>query len=228
MSQIYWIDPQSETLSFPHADKALRDPNGLLAMGGDLRPQRVLSAYHQGIFPWYSDGQPILWWSPDPRCVLYPERLRLGRSLRKAMRTHPYRITTDKAFREVIHACAAPRPGQDGTWITTELLEAFCRLHKMGFAHSFEAWNKQQLVGGIYGLAIGRIFIGESMFHRAPNASKIALVSLVNHLHQRGFIILDCQISSAHLCALGAEEIPRSAYLALLKRWAALPCSWLD
>jgi len=226
MSEIYRIDLHAGGVAFPHPSNALAEPNGLLAVGGDLRPQRLLSAYYQGIFPWYSNGQPILWWSPDPRCVLYPDRLRINRSLRRALRHHPYRITTDVAFSEVISACAAPRRGQEGTWITDELRDAFCRLHRMGFAHSVEVWHKEQLVGGVYGLSIGSIFVGESMFHYAANASKIALVALLNLLRDNHFVLLDCQISSPHLLVLGAEEISRNDYLAILGRGASMPGSW--
>lgn len=226
MSEIYRIDRHTGGLAFPHPSNALTEPNGLLAVGGDLRPQRLLSAYYQGIFPWYSDGQPILWWSPDPRCVLYPDRLRINRSLHRALRDHPYRITTDVAFSEVISACATPRRGQEGTWITDELREAFYRLHRMGFAHSVEIWHKERLVGGVYGLSIGSIFVGESMFHYAANASKIALVALLNRLRDNHYVFLDCQISSPHLLALGAEEISRNDYLAMLGRGASMPASW--
>ncbi len=202
---------------FPHVAQALKEPNGLLAGGGDLSPQRLLAAYRRGIFPWYSAGEPILWWSPDPRMVLFPGALRITRSLAKTLRNADYRVTLDSAFAQVIAACAAtPRPGQNGTWITREMQQAYLRLHALGYAHSVETWRGGQLVGGLYGVAIGRAFCGESMFSHVTDASKIALAHLCRFLAERGFGIIDCQMETAHLTSLGARPIPRDDYLARL------------
>jgi leucyl/phenylalanyl-tRNA--protein transferase len=202
---------------FPPVSKALKEPNGLLAGGGDLSPPRLLAAYRRGIFPWYAPGEPILWWSPDPRMVLFPGALRITRSLAKTLRNADYRVTLDSAFAPVIAACAAtPRPGQDGTWITTEMQQAYIRLHALGHAHSVETWRDGRLVGGLYGVAIGRAFCGESMFAHVTDASKIALAHLCRFLAERGFGIIDCQMETAHLTSLGARPIPRDDYLARL------------
>lgn len=202
---------------FPPVAQALKEPNGLLAGGGDLSPLRLLAAYRRGIFPWYSPGEPILWWSPDPRMVLFPGALRITRSLAKTLRNADYRVTLDSAFAQVIAACAAvPRPGQNGTWITTEMQQAYIRLHALGYAHSIETWRGGQLVGGLYGVAIGRAFCGESMFSHVTDASKIALAHLCRFLAERGFGIIDCQMETAHLTSLGARPIPRDEYLARL------------
>lgn len=202
---------------FPPVVQALKEPNGLLAGGGDLSPQRLLAAYRRGIFPWYSPGEPILWWSPDPRMVLFPGALRITRSLAKTLRNADYRVTLDSAFEQVIAACGAvPRPGQNGTWITAEMQQAYIRLHALGHAHSVETWRGGQLVGGLYGVAIGRAFCGESMFSHATDASKIALAHLCRFLAGRGFGIIDCQMETAHLTSLGARPIPRDDYLARL------------
>ncbi|MEW6293202.1 MAG: leucyl/phenylalanyl-tRNA--protein transferase [Pseudomonadota bacterium] len=202
---------------FPPVAQALKEPNGLLAGGGDLSPLRLLAAYRRGIFPWYSPGEPILWWSPDPRMVLFPGALRITRSLAKTLRNADYRVTLDSAFAQVIAACAAvPRPGQNGTWITTEMQQAYIRLHALGYAHSIETWRGGQLVGGLYGVAIGRAFCGESMFSHVTDASKIALAHLCRFLAERGFGIIDCQMETAHLTSLGARPIPRDDYLARL------------
>lgn len=200
---------------FPPVSKALKEPNGLLAGGGDLSPQRLLAAYRRGIFPWYSAGEPILWWSPDPRMVLFPDAIRITRSLAKTLRNADYSVRLDTAFEQVIAACAAtPRPGQDGTWITTEMQQAYLRLHALGYAHSVETWRDGQLVGGLYGVAIGRVFCGESMFSHATDASKIALVHLCRYLARREFGIIDCQMETAHLTSMGARPISRDDYLA--------------
>jgi len=200
---------------FPPVSKALQEPNGLLAGGGDLSPQRLLAAYRRGIFPWYSPGEPILWWSPDPRMVLIPDKIRITRSLEKTLRNTEYSVKLDTAFAQVIAACAAtPRPGQDGTWITAEMQQAYIRLHALGYAHSVETWHDGRLVGGLYGVAIGRVFCGESMFSHATNASKIALAHLCRFLAGREFGIIDCQMETAHLTSLGACPIPRDDYLA--------------
>ncbi|ROR32614.1 leucyl/phenylalanyl-tRNA--protein transferase [Inmirania thermothiophila] len=208
---------------FPDVERALAEPNGLLAAGGDLAPATLLAAYRRGIFPWYGPGEPILWWSPDPRLVLFPERLHLGRSLRKRLRSGRYRVSLDRDFAGVVAGCAAPRPGQDGTWITPEMAQAYRRLHALGHAHSVEVWEDGVLVGGLYGVAIGRVFFGESMFSRRPDASKVALACLAARLHRCGFPVIDCQVASAHLLRLGAEPLPRRAFTALLERFCALP-----
>ena len=217
---IPWLDSDTP---FPPVCQALRRPNGLLAAGGDLSPQRLLAAYAQGIFPWYSEGEPILWWSPDPRMVLFPDELRVTRSLRKVLRNRPYEIRFDTAFRRVMEACAAPRAGQSGTWITAEMIEAYTRLHALGFAHSVETWIDGELAGGLYGVALGGVFYGESMFHRVRDASKIALVHLVEHLRRLGFGLIDCQMKTTHLASLGAREIPRAEFVRLLRKLIESP-----
>lgn len=202
---------------FPPVAQALKEPNGLLAGGGDLLPQRLLAAYRRGIFPWYAPGEPILWWSPDPRMVLFPDAIRITRSLARTLRNADYSVTLDSAFAQVIAACAAaPRPGQNGTWITREMRQAYIHLHALGHAHSVETWRAGRLVGGLYGVAIGRAFCGESMFAHVTDASKIALAHLCRFLAGRGFGIIDCQMETAHLTSLGARPIPRDAYLARL------------
>ena len=204
----------TQRLAFPPPERA---EGSLLAVGGDLRPERLLLAYSQGIFPWYEEGLPILWHSPDPRMVLEAENLHVPRSLRKTMRRRPYHITLDRAFREVIEACAkAPREGQDGTWITEEMKDAYDELHRLGYAHSVEAWAGARLVGGLYGVSLGAVFFGESMFARAPDASKIAFVTLVEHLRSRGITLVDCQVHTEHLERFGAVEWPRKRFLAAL------------
>lgn len=213
----YWLSPQDDRNGFPDPGLALKEPNGLLAIGGDLSPQRLLAAYRRGIFPWYSQGQPILWWSPDPRAVLYPDRIKISRSLRKTLKKTPYAVTMDQAFDDVISACAAPRQDEAGTWILPEMKQAYCRLHELGYAHSVECWNNGQLVGGLYGVAIGRVFFGESMFSRETAASKVAFVHLAGQLQQWGYGLIDGQVSSAHLTTLGAEDIPRQEFLTQLE-----------
>ncbi|HXF67619.1 MAG TPA: leucyl/phenylalanyl-tRNA--protein transferase [Burkholderiales bacterium] len=198
---------------FPPVERALAEPNGLLAAGGDLSLPRLLEAYRGGIFPWYGEGQPVLWWSPDPRMVLFPEELKIPRSLAKRLRRRDYALTADACFEEVIRACAAPRPGQEGTWITREMIAAYTRLHRTGYAHSVETWIGGELAGGLYGVALGAAFFGESMFTRAPDASKIALVALVRQLARRGYGLIDCQMATAHLARFGAREIPRAEFL---------------
>lgn len=208
---IAWIEPGS-TQPFPPSSSALHDPNGLLAAGGDFSPERLLAAYQRGIFPWYDESQPILWWTPDPRMVLYPDRLHVSRSLRKALRVGTYRVTADTAFADVMRHCAAPRPNQNGTWITPELTQGFAQMHELGFAHSVEIWEEQSLIGGIYGLAIGRVFFGESMFSGRRNGSKFALFHLCQHLRNHDFALIDCQVSSPHLETLGGEEVSRATF----------------
>jgi leucyl/phenylalanyl-tRNA--protein transferase len=213
---IPWLQPGEP---FPPVETALRRPNGLLCAGGDLSPHRLLEAYRHGIFPWFSEGEPILWWSPDPRMVLFPEEVKLSRSLMKTLRRGGYEVRLDTAFAEVIRACSEPRPGQDGTWITPGMQAAYIRLHEMGFAHSVETWIGGALAGGLYGMAIGRAFYGESMFSRATDASKVALAHLARHLERRGFAVIDCQMKTAHLASLGAREIRRSELLRGLAVW---------
>ncbi|MDR2000016.1 MAG: leucyl/phenylalanyl-tRNA--protein transferase [Zoogloeaceae bacterium] len=211
---IPWLPPEPV---FPPVEQALAEPNGLLAAGGDLSPARLLAAYRRGIFPWYSAGEPILWWSPDPRMALFPAELKISRSLAKALRNKPYEVTFDTAFGQVMAACAAAsRPGQHGTWITAEMQSAYGKLHELGYTHSVEVWLDGRLAGGLYGMALGRAFYGESMFSRQADASKIALVHLCRHLQSQGFGIIDCQMETAHLASLGARPIPRSDFIALL------------
>ncbi len=208
---------------FPPAETASAE--GLIAVGGDLGSERLLEAYRLGIFPWYSAGQPVLWWSPDPRMVLFPPQLKISRSLRKTLRRGKFRVTLDTAFRAVVDACSAPRrnlPGT-GTWITNEMRDAYCRLHSEGYAHSVETWQGSDLVGGLYGISLGGVFFGESMFSRTTDASKVALAHLVRQLEAWNFSLIDCQVASAHLFSLGAEEIPRSDFLDLLGAALKIP-----
>ena len=211
---IPWLLPDSP---FPPVIRALED--GLLCGGADLSPARLLDAYEHGIFPWFSHGQPILWWSPDPRMVLKPAELRVTRSLDKVLRNRSYEVRVDYAFEAVMRACSqTPREGQKGTWITEEMIQAYCSLHQMGFAHSFETWIDDTLMGGLYGIAIGRMFYGESMFSHASDASKIAFVHLVRHLEAHGVTQIDCQMHTGHLASLGAREIPRIDFMRELQR----------
>lgn len=206
---IPWL---TEAIEFPPLHRALSEPNGLLAAGGDLSPERLIAAYRRGIFPWYGEDDPILWWSPDPRTVLYPEELHIGRTLRKSLRKAAYRVTLDRAFPDVIAACAGPRVGQAGTWITDEMRQAYCMLHRRGLAHSVEAWHGERLVGGLYGVAIGRVFFGESMFSRMDDASKVAFVHLVRKLIEWQFGLIDCQMRTELLASFGARDIPRETF----------------
>jgi leucyl/phenylalanyl-tRNA--protein transferase len=223
MRGLYWLDPYDDGQAFPNPEQALSEPDGLLAAGGSLSPRRLLRAYRHGIFPWYTPGQPILWWSPDPRTVLFPERLKISRSLRKTLRKAPYRLSMDTAFAGVVQRCSEPRRGQPGTWITAEMSRAYGKLHQLGYAHSVEAWQQEELVGGLYGVAIGRVFYGESMFSRRDDASKVALAGLTAQLQRWDFAVIDCQMPTPHLISLGAEEIPRRAFIALLKHFCPLP-----
>lgn len=210
-----------ERLVFPPVELA---EEGLLAVGGDLRPERLLLAYSQGIFPWYEEGQPILWHSPDPRLVLEVEKLHVPRSLAKAMRRRPFRLTLDTAFRRVIEGCAsASRAHESGTWITPEMIEAYTELHRLGYAHSAEAWRDGELAGGLYGVSLGRAFFGESMFARSPDASKIAFVTLARQLERWGITLIDSQVYTENLARFGAEEWPRARYLAALRRALVRP-----
>jgi len=217
------LRPNSPTRYFPPADSA--SPEGLLAVGGDLSSERLLAAYRQGIFPWYSTGQPILWWSPDPRAVLYPGHLKVSRSLRQTLRRGQFVVRFDTAFRDVMLACSAPREQypEGGTWITDEMVSAYCRLHDLGYAHSIETWRGDRLTGGLYGIAIGGVFFGESMFSRETDASKVALVALVNRLQAWGFALVDCQVPSEHLASLGAVNIPRHQFLDELSQALTAP-----
>ena len=220
---MFRLNQRVDDVRFPPVE--LATPEGLLAVGGDLRVERLLEAYRHGIFPWYNDDQPILWWSPDPRAVLFPDKLHVSRSLERTIRRSHFRVTLDTCFRDVMTHCAGPRPQYPGggTWITPAMLEAYSALHELGYAHSVETWKEGQLVGGLYGVALGGIFFGESMFTHVPDASKVALVSLVRQLQAWGFRIFDCQQPSRHVTTFGAEEIPRREFLAHLAEALTLP-----
>lgn len=228
MAGICWLDP--EDLTFPPTSAALESPNGLLAAGGDLRPERLIAAYSHGIFPWYEDGQPLLWWSPDPRMVISPGQVRVSRSLRRVIRRRKYSLTADTSFAEVVMACAERRREGGGTWITGDMMAAYQRLHDVGLAHSVEAWDDQgQLAGGLYGVAIGRMFFGESMFSEKPDASKVALVSLSDQLYDWQFSLIDCQVENAHLLYMGARSLPRYDFEVALRTavgYPSSPASW--
>jgi leucyl/phenylalanyl-tRNA---protein transferase len=226
--QIGWISRHDPPEAFPPADTALASPNGLLAAGADLAPDRLLYAYRHGIFPWFESGQPILWWSPDPRSVLRPAEFHLQRRLRRSLRASPLGISFNAAFTDVMLACAKRRRRRHhGTWITADMVDAYRELHRLGWAHSVEVWRDSELVGGIYGLAIGHAFFGESMFSRISNGSKIAMLALCRELVRRDFLLLDCQVPSPHLETLGAQRIPRRRFLGEL-RLACSPASRLD
>ena len=212
-----------EISSFPPVEKALREPNGLLAMGGDLSSERLLDAYRHGIFPWFNAGEPILWWSPDPRMVLFPDQIRVTRSLAKRIRNGGFELRVDTGFVQVMKACAEPRHGEAGTWISPAMLAAYTRLHQAGHAHSVETWQDGRLVGGLYGVAIGRAFYGESMFSRVPDASKVALVGLARQLQRWQFGLIDCQMETSHLASMGARPIARSEFCARLAELVNLP-----
>jgi leucyl/phenylalanyl-tRNA---protein transferase len=209
---IYLLDPADPDAPFPPVERAEREPNGLLAVGGDLSSRRLLNAYRAGIFPWYNADQPILWWSPDPRATLFPERLRITRSLRKTLRNKGLRVSFDQSFGQVLHACAGPRGYTRDTWITAEMAVAYQRLHRQGHAHSVEVWEGDRLVGGLYGVALGRAFFGESMFSRQRDASKVALVFLADRALAWGIELIDCQVHSEHLASLGALELSRREF----------------
>ena len=221
-----WLGPGEP---FPPVDKALKEPNGLLAAGGDLSSARLLEAYRRGIFPWYTGDEPILWWSPDPRMVLYCAELKVSRSLAKSVRNKGYEVRIDTAFREVLSGCAGARRDGGGTWLGEDMRKAYSALHRAGYAHSVETWRKGELLGGLYGVALGRMFYGESMFSRATDASKVALVALVEELRARGFPLIDCQVQTPLLASLGAREIPRRAFLreiAALVNYDQAPGKW--
>lgn len=223
---IPWLETASP---FPPPHTALSDPNGLLAAGGDLSPSRLLAAYRRGIFPWYGQGDPILWWSPDPRMVLVPEELKISRSLAKTLRNKCYEVRFDTAFDEVMAGCARARPDQPGTWITADMREAYNRLHRLGYAHSVETWIDGSLAGGLYGVAIGAVFFGESMFTSTRDASKIALAALVRHCTGRGLRLIDCQMHTRHLESLGARDVPRREFSRRIEELIDYPCpsgSW--
>ena len=218
-----WLSKDS--LSFPPLARALREPDGLLAAGGDLRPERILAAYRHGCYPWYQQGQPILWWSPDPRFVLFPDELHISRSLGKVLRRQIFEVSYDKAFDRVINACAGPRSYADGTWITDAMRQAYQQLHRLGHAHSVEVWQAGELIGGLYGLCIGQVFFGESMFSHVDNASKTAFAHLVPDLKRWGIRLIDCQMQTRHLASFGARAIDRQAFAELLAQLVERPNS---
>jgi leucyl/phenylalanyl-tRNA---protein transferase len=229
---ITWLKPNSP---FPSVEKALVSPNGLLAAGGDLTPERILDAYAHGIFPWFSVDEPVLWWSPDPRMVLFPAEFKVSRSLGKAVKGGKFDVRFDTSFRSVMNQCAAPRDGHEGngagTWIVPEMIDAYTELHRRGFAHSVESWRDGKLVGGLYGMALGKVFYGESMFARETDASKVALVALVEQLRAKGFQLIDCQQETRHLASLGARPIPRREFVQKLKElihFPLTPSPWIE
>lgn len=217
-SSLVLLDPHASDEPFPPVEMAWDEPNGLLAFGGNLSPARLINAYKSGIFPWYNPDEPIYWWSPNPRAVLFPHKIRFSRSLRKAIRNKGYSISFDRDFAAVVQSCAEPRMQDGGTWITNEMYLAYKRLHKLGKAHSVEVWNgNDELVGGLYGVATGGVFSGESMFSKERDASKVAFIALASHMQQWGYSLIDCQIENSHLMSMGAENIPRNKYLQTLK-----------
>jgi len=223
---IPWLDSGDP---FPEVERALAEPNGLLAAGADLSLPRLLEAYRNGIFPWFGHDQPILWWSPDPRMVLFPAELKVSRSLARTLRNARFEVRADTAFDAVIEGCRQPRRGESGTWITEEMTEAYGTMHRAGFAHSVETWLDGKLVGGLYGVALGRAFFGESMFARVSDASKVALVALARQLQHWGFGVIDCQMNTAHLASLGAREISRAEFTRRLRElvhYAPVPVPW--
>ncbi|MGF1644584.1 MAG: leucyl/phenylalanyl-tRNA--protein transferase [Thiotrichales bacterium] len=214
MTALAWLDPYDPNDQFPPVEKALKDPDGLLAVGGDLQPQRLLNAYRRGIFPWFEEGQPILWWSPDPRAVIHCDQLRISRSLRKSIKRGSYQVTLDTAFERVMRGCASPRKGSRGTWISPQMVSAYAALHRLGHAHSIEVWNAAgELVGGLYGVLLPKVFSGESMFSIEPDTSKIALVHLSEWLLQREITLIDCQLPNPHLTSMGATTLPRAEFV---------------
>jgi leucyl/phenylalanyl-tRNA--protein transferase len=228
---IPWLRPGDPPTAFPPVETALTDPDGLLCVGGDLAPERLLEAYRRGIFPWYSAGQPILWWSPDPRTVLYPDEFKVSRSLGKTLRNRGFEVTRDRAFDTLMERCADPSLRPEGTWISPQMRAAYRQLHELGHAHSIETWLSGRLVGGLYGVALGRVFFGESMFSVERDASKVALHALVRLMLERGGALIDCQVASEHLASLGARAVPRQQFLAEIA--AAIPDlrpapPWLD
>lgn len=216
--EMRWLGPPGSAIHFPDPATALSWPNGLLAAGGDLSPERLLAAYRRGIFPWYETGQPILWWCPDPRAVIFPGELHIARRLRRSLASHPFEASFDREFDAVVRGCARSGDPGAGTWITPEMIAAYGRLHAIGHAHSVEVWRGSDLAGGLYGVAMGRAFFAESMFSHRPNASKAAMIFLMRELRARDFLVMDCQLPSAHLASMGAREIPRREFLALLSQ----------
>jgi leucyl/phenylalanyl-tRNA--protein transferase len=228
---IVWLSERDSPEAFPSVDRALREPDGLLAAGGDLSPPRLLAAYRRGIFPWYSRGQPILWWCPDPRAILLPPHFKMSRSLAKSIRNRGYVTRIDTAFREVIRACGSPELRPGGTWLSPEMRAAYLRLHKLGYAHSVETWHEDRLVGGLYGVALGRVFFGESMFSIERDASKVAMKRLCEELVSRGYRMIDCQMATPHLLSLGAQLIPRPLFVGMLSAHVSdqpTPDRWID
>ena len=227
-NQLFWVADNTIATDFPPVSRALRDPDGLLAIGGDLSPGTLLHAYRLGIFPWYSEGQPILWWSPDPRCVLEPGKVKISRSLAKRIRKNEYVISYNRSFADVIRACSSPRDHFSGTWITDDMMKAYLELHRLGFAMSVEAWHEDRLVGGLYGVSIGKVFFGESMFSRRSDASKVALVHLSETLAGKGFRLIDCQVHSSHLQSMGAQPMQRELFASILENFCDddKPPSW--
>jgi leucyl/phenylalanyl-tRNA--protein transferase len=217
---IVWLDADDP---FPPVEQALVEPNGLLAAGADLSPRRLLDAYARGIFPWFNEEDPVLWWSPDPRMVLFPPELHVSRSLRRVIRSNEFVVTADRAFVDVVQGCAAPRANQDGTGITADMLAAYSQQAQLGHAHSIEVWRDGSLAGGLYGVALGRVFYGESMFSRRSNASKVALAYVARQLERWKFILIDCQMSTGHLASLGAREIPRAEFVRDVRAGVVLP-----
>ena len=218
-SQLYWVKENVIKDDFPPVRSALRDPDGLLAIGGDLSTSQLLTAYRRGIFPWYSEGQPVLWWSPNPRCVLIPENIRISRSLKRTLRKEIFEVSYNRCFADVVNACANPRKNDAGTWITDEMFDAYHRLHMRGHALSVECRHNDKLVGGLYGVFIGKVFFGESMFSFMNDASKVALVHLCRTLKEHGFKLIDCQVFTSHLQSLGAEPMPREAFVNVLESY---------
>lgn len=214
MPSLVWLEDNN--YEFPPLEQALTDPDGLLAAGGSLSPAILLKAYRGGIFPWYSQGQPVLWWSPDPRCVLFPEKLKISRSLRKTLNKNLFIVKQDTAFRDVMLNCSKPRKDHAGTWITNEMLEAYCHMHELGYAHSIECWQDDQLAGGLYGMSLGDMFFGESMFSKQADASKVALEYLCNSIRPK---LIDVQVYSKHMGSLGAELIPRKRFIEYLHKY---------
>ena len=222
MKTVTWLSPHDAPEWFPPLEQALDEPAGLLAAGGDLSSARLLAAYQRGIFPWYSPGQPVLWWSPDPRAVLFPEEFNCSRSLGKTIRNGGFEVVIDRDFGAIMDACAAPRPHAPGTWITSEMRSAYLRLHRSGQAHSFETWRDGKLAGGLYGVRLGEVFFGESMFSRERDASKVALAHLVKVCLRNSIAVIDCQLPPPHLESLGSRTIPRLQFQALLREHISL------
>ena len=228
MKTITWLSPTDPPDHFPAAERALDDPAGLLAAGGDLSPARLLAAYQRGIFPWYSQGQPVLWWSPDPRAVLLPEEFRLSRSLAKTLRNRGFEGHIDRDFQAVIEGCAAPRARSPGTWLLPEMRAAYLQLHQLGHALSFETWRAGALVGGLYGVRLGNMFFGESMFSLERDASKAALAHLVAYCREQGVAVIDCQLPSRHLQSLGSRLISRAQFQGLLREHIAMATAFVQ